>query len=193
MGNVPRSFQTRVHEAALSDVSSLPDAPEDRVRVLQDRSTQAILSLLKRYERLARILDNEVELGYPDDGAGTPRTSNVRLSWATASITNANQLGSGAGAPVTFTHNLGVPVTTVPTTGDDYPNVRWVAVCVQHGDRTGANAGPAATANAAHTSLHFLLGDTVTTNAIELRVHSDLTPSATEPITIDVAFAPAVI
>lgn len=191
MSDVPFSFSSRAIEELLTKDADGDE--EERISAITGRNSQAILSFLKRFEQLARIVDTEVGIGYPNDGTGTARRANIMGGWASASITNTNQLGSGAGAPVEFTHNMDLPTFAVPTTADTYPNVRVLSMTVTHGDRTGDNAAPSATANEAHTSVHFLLGDTVGANSIELRVHSGLTPSATEPINIDIFFTPAVI
>lgn len=144
--------------------------------------------------RLASIINGGISIGYPDDGSSsaTPLIDNITGAWASASLTNANQLGSGAGAPVTFTHNLDLPLVAVAGRAYNCPNVRWPLVNFTHGDRTGTNAGPAATANQAHNSVHFLVGDTVSANAIALRVHSGLTPTATDPLLVEIFFTPAV-
>lgn len=141
--------------------------------------------------KLAQILNGELDFGYPDDGTGAQQVLNIRGGWASASITAAAQLGAGGSAPVTFTHNLDLPVV-LNANSDPRPNVRPFSLFVSHGDATGTNAPPAATANPAHTSVHFRFGDSVTANAIELRVHSSLAPSATQPINIDIFFHPAV-
>ncbi len=147
-------------------------------------------ALVYRVAQLEAILNSEIDFGYPDDGTGVQQILNVRGSWASASLTNANQLGAGAGAPVTFTHNLGLPVQTVAT--GTLPNVRPVAWLFTHGDKTGANAAPAAVANPAHVSFHFRMGDVVTADSIQLRVHSGLVPLAAEPLRVEIFFHPAV-
>lgn len=191
MSDVPFSFQSQLLKDSLT--RDLPNDPDERIQELTRRSSRAILSLLARYERLARILDSEVGFGYPDNGSGSPRRANIIGAWATVVLTSTNDLGTGSNSPLTFTHSMGLPVNTVPTTGDSYPNVRIAGMTVVRGDRTGANAAPSATANPDHVSVHFLLGDTVTADAIELRVHSDITPSSTHPLTIDLFLTPAVI
>jgi hypothetical protein len=85
---------------------------------------------------------------------------------------------------------LNLPVQTVAT--GTLPNVTWPVVRFVHGDKTGANAAPAAAANPAHNDLYFRMGDTVTADAIQLRVHSGLTLGATTPLNIDIFFHPAV-
>lgn len=144
--------------------------------------------------RLADVINGGVSFGYPDDGSAsaTQLIDNVYGSWASVSLTNVNQLGAGAGAPVVFTHNLDLPLVAVAGRAYNCANVRPAIVSFTHGDRTGANAGPAATANPAHNSVHFLLGDPVTASSIALRVHSDLTPTATEPLLVEIFFSPAV-
>lgn len=147
-------------------------------------------SLIYRVRVLESILNGEIDFGYPNDGTGVQQLLNVRGAWVSVSLTNANQLGTGAGAPVTFTHNLNLPVQTVAT--GSLPNVRPFCVFFTHGDKTGANAAPAAVANQAHNSLHFRMGDTVTADAIQLRVHSGLVPTAVAPLLVEVFFHPAV-
>jgi len=146
--------------------------------------------LAYRVAVLEAIMNGELDFGYPDDGAGAQQLLNIRGAWVSVSLTNANQLGAGVGAPVTFTHNLNLPIQTIAT--GQLPNVSWPVVRFVHGDRTGANAAPAAAANQAHSSLYFRVGDTVTANAIQLRVHSGLTLGATTPLNINVFFHPAV-
>lgn len=143
-----------------------------------------------RDQRMIRILNGELSPGVPQGDQGQIVTDNLLGNWARAVLTNANQLGAGAGAPVVFSHNLGVFPAPVPGRAYNHRNaIPWVVSWV-HGDRTGANAAPAAAANGAHVSLHFRLGDAVTANSIALRVHSGLVPTAAEPLTIDIFFIP---
>lgn len=148
-------------------------------------------ALTYRVRQLEAIINGELDFGYPDDGDGVQQLLNIRGAWVSVTLTNSNQLGAGAGAPVTFTHSLNLPVQT-NAAGDDLPNVTPVIVRVVYGDKTGVNAAPAAAANQAHTTLHFSMGDTVTADEIQLRVHSGLTVGATTPLNIDVFFHPAV-
>lgn len=152
-----------------------------------------IEAALRELVLLGTIVNREIDTGYPDDGTGAQRIANIRGSWVTVAITDQNQFGAGAGAPVTFTHNLNLPVLPVPTQAYNLPNVTWELRRIVHGDRTGANAAPAAVVNAAHVDVHFRLGDAVAANSIQLRVHSGIIPSATEPLTLDLFFSPAVI
>lgn len=143
-----------------------------------------------REQRMLRILNGELSPGAPEDEAGAAYSDNMRGKWARAVLTNVNQLGNGAGSPVTFSHNLNLPLVVVPGRAYNQRNViPWVIAWV-FGDRTGANAAPAATANPAHNTLHFRLGDTVAANSIQMRVHSGLPITATEPLTVDVFFIP---
>lgn len=128
-------------------------------------------------------INGGIEFGNPVD-----LQSNIDGRWVTVSITNANQLGTGAGAPVTVTHNMNIPPTLIPGQAYYGPNVRWVVKNVTFGDKTGANAAPAALANPLDlTDVLFNLGDTVTADAIDLRFYADagFAPSATQPLTFD--------
>lgn len=144
-----------------------------------------------RVRQLEAIINGELDFGYPDDGTGAQQLLNLRGAWVTVTLTSSAELGTGASSPITFTHNLNLPVQQ-NAAGDDLPNVTWPIMRVVYGDKTGANAAPAPGANARHTSIHFNLGDSVTADAIQLRVHSGLTLGATTPLNIDVFFHPAV-
>lgn len=150
-----------------------------------------IESLVFRVRQLESILNGEIDFGYPDDGTGTQQLLNIRGAWAKTSITNVNQFGAGAGAPVTFTHNLNLPVQTT-SRGDTLPNVRPFGWFFTHGDKTGVNAPPAASINVSSCTFHFKLGDAVTADAIQLRVHSGIVATAIAPLLVEIFFHPAV-
>lgn len=165
----------------------LPEEASQRGEELDRRLGRGVQSLLQRYELLGGILDSEVGVGYPDDGTGKPRTANTQLHWVRVVITG------GLGGAFSFAHNWNIPPQPVPGRLFNFPNVRWGGVCFTHGDRTGTNGAPAAAANPAHCSVYFRLGDSVTANAIELRVHSNLTVSAAAPLVVEIPFSPAVV
>jgi hypothetical protein len=98
------------------------------------------LSLVQYLADVQRVLDSEVEFGHPttpydeadatvgvemagDMTATRPHNGtlqNIRGSWVEVEI-------AAAGAAVTFTHNLGLPVV-----GADEPNVRWLFTNFRH-------------------------------------------------------------
>ena len=149
-------------------------------------------------DRLTDVLNRGITFGNPHNTADLatpePIRDNVDGQWVTVSITNTNQLGAGAGAPVRFTHGLNHPVNVGGGVANpSLPNVLWLGMRVSHGLKNAPGANPAAVANAIHTSVHFRNGDPVDVNYIDLRVHSGLTPSATEPIVISLFFTRAVV
>ena len=147
--------------------------------------------ILSQVRELSGIVDREIDIGVPDDGNGSTVVQNIRGAWAIATLTNSNELGSGAGSPVTFTHNLDLLVETVtgpPAT--TLPNVRPLAWMFTHGSKS-APSNPTAAANQAHSSFYFRLGDTVAADSIEMRVHSGLTINATDPLLVEIFFTPA--
>lgn len=132
-----------------------------------------------------RILDNEVAFGMPDDGTGKRVLQNVKGSWATVD-------GITAAGVVTFTHRLNVPVLVVAGRAYNHPNVVPALVRITYGDKTGVNAAPAAPAGGLNTSVFFRYGDSVTVDAIELRVATGLALAAATPLNVDIFFIPVV-
>jgi len=141
--------------------------------------------LILKLNSVIRQVDNELDIGYPGFGALPLVKGNLAGQWVSASVT-------AGGTAVTFTHNLGLPVEVVAGRAYNQCNVTWLARFI-FGDRTGANAAPAAGAATAHSSLYFRLGDAVTANSIELRVQTDLAVGATAPLYVDVRFFPAIV
>ena len=152
-----------------------------------------------RLKRLVDIVGNELTFGAPDDGsAASPNTptselDNLEGAWATAVITDPAQLGNGATAPITFTHGLNVPVQAAPAVGGyNLPNVRWPIVMFSHGAK-GANIGPAPlSANPTHSSIYHRLGDAVTADTIQMRVHTGLTVNVAVGLWVEIFFTRAV-
>jgi hypothetical protein len=146
-------------------------------------------SVVEAISRLLRIVEGEIEIGDPqhpqDDGSatlagsGTPTTHNgrvvnIRGSWVELNVTAAD-------TAVTCTHNLSIPVAV---TGE--PNVLWtVKRCIHSG--TAANA-------ASTWSVNFEVGDTVGTDAIQLRFYAAgaRTVNADNPLKVTLFFEPAV-
>lgn len=164
----------------------------EREKQLYSPINRAVGGISTVLGQLQKQANQEIEFGYPDDGAGTAAVQNIVGAWSSKLITG------GLGGAFTFTHNLGTAaqktlLTVVPGRAYNYANVRWAIVNFTHGDRTGTQAGPAAAANAAHNSVHFLLGDAVTLDAIDLRVHSNLTVNANNPLLVEIFFIPVVI
>lgn len=153
-----------------------------------------------RLKRLVDVVSRELSAGMPDDGMGnltapTPVVDNMDGAWATALITDPAQLGAGASAPVTFTHGLDVPVQNAPGASTHaLPNVRWPFVMFTLGLK-GANIGVlGAAANPSHNSVYCRLGDTITRDTIQLRVHSDLSAqiNIVNPLIVEIFFTRAV-
>jgi hypothetical protein len=122
--------------------------------------------MVKAITELTRVVDRDIEFGNPqnpyDDqsttlaGAGTPTThngsvQNIRGQWVEVEF-------SAADTAVAFTHNLN---SDVAVAGE--PNVRWIVFGLEHDGNT---------ADAASTlSVSFETGDTITANAIQLRLY----------------------
>lgn len=122
------------------------------------------------------IMLGGVGFGAPDDGSGDAAGDNMLGTWATASFTALD-------TATTVTHNLGISTNAGAT-----PNVRWLVFRVEH-DGTGVVDGTPS------ISLQYETGDTVGTNDIELRAYcgGTRTVGASNPITADLFFIPAVI
>lgn len=163
----------------------------DPVLRLTERETALLRVISNRMDGLVRPLNNrlqqidtELDIGNPGFGSIPQVKGNLAGDWASAVLTS--------GSLATFTHNLNLPVVPVPGQAYNQCNVTWLYRVI-YGDRTGANAAPAAPAANVHATLFFRLGDAVTANSIELRVATGLTLSATTPLHIDCRFFPAVV
>ena len=146
--------------------------------------------------RTNREINGHLEFGYPDAAITNGQLVNMRGSWVTITLATVNDLGTGSNSAVAglCTHNLDVQTHTVvgATNTETQLNVRWMVWGWTYGDFTGAvNPQVAATANATHVSCHYRVGDAITTNAIDMRFHSDITPVAATPLKVDLFFIPA--
>lgn len=158
----------------------------DDQREVLGRTAVALKGMVNWLEGVSLQLNQEVDMGVPDDGSGTPSRGNIRGQWVKVTVT------SGLGGAFTFTHNFNLPLVVVPGRAYNHPNIFWSCMRVVYGDRTGTNGAPAAGGATAHTSVYFRYGDTVTANAIDLRVQSDLTAGATTPIEVALYIHPGV-
>lgn len=141
-------------------------------------------SIVDQVTHIMRVLDQLVEFGDPQDPgsdgstalAGTThngRMLNVRGSFVELVVENLN-------TATTCTHNLNVQLLSA-----SQPNVRWLVFGYQH------NATGAAAANA--VSVVYVDGDTVGTNAIQLRFYAiGWTVNAANPLRVCLWFMPAV-
>lgn len=143
-------------------------------------------------ESLERRLAYGVAFGLPvgvdDTGAlDGPFVQEVRGNWATVSLT-------GTRGTVTFTHNLGIPPTTVTGAGGtaNLPNCRMIEFLLEFGDRTGAVAAPAAPVGAFNVAFLKMVNGTVTEDAITFEYSvTGFTPDATHPLTVTGFFVAA--
>jgi hypothetical protein len=148
-------------------------------------------SIVDAVRQLQDIADGRLAFGSPQDPtdpqsatrangvAHNGSLENIQGSWVEAVVT-----GSGQSRIVTFTHNLDLPVIT------DQPNVRWLHFGSYH-DGTGAVA-----TTRVWVFLSYIGGDTVTNNAIDLRLATlwGATPTvdASHPLVVSVFFTPAI-
>lgn len=165
------------------DLSFRPTDREAQFLALIDRR---MAGLVRRVNQRLVQVDQELDIGNPGLDAVEAVRGNLAGAWVSLSIT------AGAGTTVVFTHNLNLPVVAVVGRAYNQCNVTWLARFI-FGDRTGVVGAPAAGAATAHSSLYFRLGDSVTANAIELRVQTDLAIGAAAPLNIDARFFPAIV
>lgn len=121
--------------------------------------------------RMAKAINGMIEFGNVTD-----ESSNLRGQWVEESM------GTGdVAAAHTFTHNMSIPISSA-----GLPNVRWLVFGFEHdGDTVDA---------ASALSLSFQAGDTVGTDAIQLRLHVGGTRvvNDTHPVVATVFFTPAI-
>lgn len=145
-----------------------------------------------RFEELYRRLTAQISFGVPInvDSLGNEvgqKVSEVRGSWVELTLTAAS-------GTTTVTHNLNIPITTVTGAGStaNRLNVRWFEVGMEFGDRTGANAQPAAPGGFTVQFMH-MGSSAVTPDAVTLQYAvSGFLPSATAPLYVSLFVIPAV-
>lgn len=151
------------------------------------------LSIAEVVTELIQIVTSELGFGDPLDpssdastvkaGQGSSGTDhngtpdNILGAWAEAEFTSV-----GVGNPVTFSHNLGLPVQSA-----DSPNVRWLFTNIRH---SGAGAPAAA------DTITLMYDDAVCTTAadtIQLVCHAATggrTIDGSNPVKVSVFFVP---
>ena len=120
--------------------------------------------------RMARTINGMIEFGNVTD-----EEANIRGQWVEVAI-------AAVDTATTFTHNMNIPISSA-----GLPNVRWLVFGFEH-DGVGVTDGTAT------MSLNFEAGDTVGTNAIQLRLYADgsRTVGASNKVTVTLFFTPAI-